>query len=148
MRLFLLAAVTILMCWHALAAQTSWAPPASVKWPLLDFGIRGDSANGVSLLAMPNSLSRQGFELQDFRLVHASTAVLRRWLAVAKYLVDSGASRLPLLPLIEPLLFMQRSLVLCLDLGSCWAIVFAPRPIQADVRVVFGEACHIATVTE
>src|ERR1017187_2971054 len=27
-------------------------------------------------------------------------------------------------------------------------LVFAPRPIQADERVFFGEACHIATITE
>src|ERR1017187_6385309 len=27
-------------------------------------------------------------------------------------------------------------------------LVFAPRQLQADVRVVFGEACHIVTITE
>lgn len=92
MRLFLLAAVTILVCWHALAGQTAWAPPASVKWPLLDFGIRGDSANGVSLLAIPNLSSQQAYEEHRYPPIHVSTAVLRTWLPIARRFVDSGAA--------------------------------------------------------
>lgn len=92
MRLFLLAAVTILVCWHALAGQTAWAPPASVQWPLLDFGVRGDSANGVSLLAIPNLSSQQAYEEHRYPPIHVSTAVLRTWLPIARRFVDSGTA--------------------------------------------------------
>ena len=63
-----------------------------MQWPLVEIGVRGDSANGVTLLALPSLAARQRDELREHRMVHASAIVARRWLAVAKYLIDSGAA--------------------------------------------------------
>lgn len=92
MRPFLLAAAMIVGSWRALVGQAAWTPPASVQWPLLDFGIRGDSANGVSLLAIPNLSSQQAYDEHRYPPVHVSAAVLHTWLPIARRFADSGAA--------------------------------------------------------
>ena len=72
-------------------AQQAWQPPASVPWPLLDIAVRGDAANGVILMAIPNAAAVQGFESIARSRVDVSIQELRRWLPSARSVVDSAA---------------------------------------------------------
>lgn len=120
----------------SLGAQVPWTPPISVQWELVDIGIRGDSINGVGLMAIPTLDTKQAREAATRTHLSLSAVGIRRFLPTARALVDSAAN-LPQEP-------KRRQLGVRLDGDSAGSGLFfgvdAKEPIATRIFVQFRDS--------